>query len=197
MGDRHTGSLRRSRCTRGQLGHDAADGLAQRHRQSSSREDPQVSGDRSAPARERVGRYMHCQSERGRRYVRARHRPDRHDDDQCDAVQDPAGDESEEMVPRVRPGDRHPQQRTRSVRGGAGHRYRGRRRGRCRLGRASHRHHCRGAGARIGSAGRPVTWTPAARDAVLRRRLAACEGIRGPQDADPRTARSQPPKRTT
>ena len=181
---RHAGAARGRRRTRAQSHRDGRTGRGERHRGPAARQDPQVSGDRPASARQRRGRDLGSQGERGRGVLRLRHRRSALDDEQRDPVQDSPRDGPEPALPRLHPGHGHRGERAGALRGRRrrrDHRRRGRRRG---SRRAPHRDHPGGAGPRVGATRGPAARPPAARPPLLRRRLAARARVRGAPGAD-------------
>ncbi|PYR50827.1 MAG: hypothetical protein DMF89_08000 [Acidobacteria bacterium] len=97
MGSRHAGVVRRPGQDGAEHREDAGHGEGERHRQPAALEDAQVRRDCAVSDRDRVGRDLLRQGERGRSDVRARRREDSHDDQQSLGEQDPPRHEHQEV----------------------------------------------------------------------------------------------------
>ena len=120
MGSRHAGVVRRPGQDGAEHREDAGHGEGERHRQPAALEDAQVRRDCAVSDRDRVGRDLLRQGERGRSDVRARRREDSHDDQQSLGEQDPPRHEHQEVQQRLHPGGRPGAERAGSLGRGQG-----------------------------------------------------------------------------
>ena len=190
VGARYAGALRRSRQDGEERRDDAGGAEEVRPAEPAAREDAQVRRDREVSALHRIDRHLLRQAQRSGSDGRQRRRQDPDDDGEPVEEQDPAGDGAAQVAHEFHPGGGRGAERPGSVRGGEGG---GRRRGRGhrRRGRDAERHS--GGGGRAGprAAHRQAAQPEAARDAVLRRRRPARQGICRPQGAGAQDHRTE------